>query len=92
MHELSIVMRILDTVEETAKKHQASVVHEIEMAVGVLSGVEFDALILPLKFSQLLCFRMLNLWCTKYSPCKMPGLRNEFSTDQYSTPCTNVVL
>lgn len=44
MHELSIVIDLLDIVEDNAKKHNALVVHEIELAVGDLAGVEFDAL------------------------------------------------
>jgi len=44
MHELSIVISILDAVEENAKSHKASAVNEIELEVGELSGVEYDAL------------------------------------------------
>jgi len=44
MHELSIVANILDTVEENARSHKAAVVLEIELEVGELSGVAYDAL------------------------------------------------
>ncbi|MFP4065183.1 MAG: hydrogenase maturation nickel metallochaperone HypA [Bacteroidales bacterium] len=44
MHELSIVSNIFDIVEENAVKHQATIVHEIEVDVGELAGIEFDAL------------------------------------------------
>ena len=37
-------MSIMDTAEETAKKNNAAVVLEIELEVGALSGVEYDAL------------------------------------------------
>lgn len=44
MHELSIVVNILDTVEEKAQSLNAKIVYEIEMEIGELSGIEFDAL------------------------------------------------
>ena len=44
MHELSIVSNIFDIVEENAAKHKAGIVHEIEVDVGELAGVEFEAL------------------------------------------------
>ena len=44
MHELSIVSNIFDIVEENAAKHKATIVHEIELDIGELAGVEFDAL------------------------------------------------
>ena len=44
MHELSITMNVLSIVEENARNLNASIVHEIEMDVGELSGVDIDAL------------------------------------------------
>ncbi len=90
MHELSIVMNILETVEETAKKHQASVVHEIEMAVGILSGVEFDALDFAFENSpKPALLQNVKFVVHKIQPmAKCLDCGNEFSTDQYSTPCT----
>ncbi len=43
MHELSIVMSIVDTVEKERKKQQADTVETIELDIGMLSGVEMDA-------------------------------------------------
>ena len=43
MHELSIVMSIVDTVEKEREKQQADVVESIELEIGKLSGVEMDA-------------------------------------------------
>lgn len=43
MHELSIVMNILEIVEESAAKNGAVTVSEIEMDIGELAGIEFDA-------------------------------------------------
>lgn len=44
MHEFSITMNILNIVEENAKKLNAKIVHEIEIDIGELSGVDYDAL------------------------------------------------
>lgn len=44
MHELSIVMSIVDIAQREAGKANALVVDEIELDIGELSGVEMNAL------------------------------------------------
>jgi hydrogenase nickel incorporation protein HypA/HybF len=90
MHELSIVMNILDTVEETAVKHNAKVVHEIEMEVGALSGVEFDALDFAFENSpKPALLQNVKFVVHRIQPiAKCLDCGNEFATEQYSTPCT----
>jgi hydrogenase nickel incorporation protein HypA/HybF len=44
MHELSIVMSIVDIAEQQARQANATVVEEIELDIGMLSGIEFNAL------------------------------------------------
>ncbi len=44
MHELSITLNILNIVEENAINLNAKIVHEIEIDIGELSGVDYDAL------------------------------------------------
>ena len=44
MHELSIVLSIVETAEEQVRKHAASRVESIELEIGDLAGVEPDAL------------------------------------------------
>ncbi len=44
MHEFSIAMNIVEIASEHARKENASVVREIEIEVGTLSGVVLDAL------------------------------------------------
>jgi hydrogenase nickel incorporation protein HypA/HybF len=44
MHELSIVMSIVDIAEEEVKRHNAHHVDSIDLEIGVMAGVEFDAL------------------------------------------------
>lgn len=44
MHEFSIVMSIIDTVEKEAKAVDASSVSALTLDIGTMSGVEFYAL------------------------------------------------
>jgi hydrogenase nickel incorporation protein HypA/HybF len=44
MHEFSIAMNIVDIVNDYAGKEKASVVREIEIEVGELSGIVMEAL------------------------------------------------
>lgn len=44
MHELSIVQSIVDLAEEEMKKHHAHAIDKIELEIGTLAGIEFDAL------------------------------------------------
>jgi hydrogenase nickel incorporation protein HypA/HybF len=44
MHELSIVMSIINIAEQQASKANAMSIDEIELDIGTLSGIEFDAL------------------------------------------------
>jgi hydrogenase nickel incorporation protein HypA/HybF len=43
MHELSIVMSIVDIAEQQAKKANAVAIEEIELDIGELSGIEPQA-------------------------------------------------
>jgi len=45
-------MNIIRIVEENSKKLNAKVVHEIELDIGELSGVDIDALILAMKLTE----------------------------------------
>ena len=44
MHELSIVMSIVDIANEEAKKNNVIFFEEVELQIGTLSGIEFSAL------------------------------------------------
>jgi hydrogenase nickel incorporation protein HypA/HybF len=43
MHELSVVMGIIEIAEQQASQEQASVIDEIEMDIGCLSTIEINA-------------------------------------------------
>lgn len=89
MHELSIAVNILDTVEENALKHGACTVTEVELEVGELSGIEFDALDFAFqnapvtKIFQDTVFKVLRIKpIARCHDCK-----NVFETNNYATPC-----
>jgi hydrogenase nickel incorporation protein HypA/HybF len=44
MHELSLALDVLDIVMKEADKNNVTVIHEIHLDVGELSGVETDVL------------------------------------------------
>jgi len=44
MHELSIVMSIVDVAEEQVRSHQAKEVEQIDLEIGALAGVDDHAL------------------------------------------------
>lgn len=44
MHELSIVLSIVDLAEEQVRKNNAQRVENIELDIGSMAGVEWDAL------------------------------------------------
>ncbi len=89
MHELSIVMNILETVEDSAIEHKATKVSEIELEIGLLSGIEFDALEFAFEHapkSKLL--QNVKFQINKIQPlAKCSECQHEFDTSEYSTPC-----
>lgn len=44
MHELSIAVNIIKIAEEAAMKANASVIHKIELEIGLMAGIDFEAL------------------------------------------------
>ena len=49
MHELSLAMEVIDLAAREAKKNRVSIIQEIRIEVGDLSGVEADAFELALE-------------------------------------------
>jgi hydrogenase nickel incorporation protein HypA/HybF len=43
MHELSVVMSIIEIAQQQAEKENASIVEEIEMDIGCLSSIQMEA-------------------------------------------------
>ena len=45
MHEMSIAEGILDVALDTLRQHDATVIHSIQLDLGLMSGVEPDSLL-----------------------------------------------
>jgi hydrogenase nickel incorporation protein HypA/HybF len=89
MHEMTITMNILEIVEEHAKVLKAKVVHEIEIDIGELSGIDFDALEFAMENAQktklLENSRLLINRIPARARCKSCG--NEFDISNFYTAC-----
>ncbi len=89
MHELSIVMNILDTVAENAEKHNAKVVHLIELDIGKLAGIEFDAFNFATENAPKTgIFKNVKFSVNKIEPiAQCLDCKKKFETKEYTTPC-----
>ncbi|UCG27588.1 MAG: hydrogenase maturation nickel metallochaperone HypA [Bacteroidales bacterium] len=89
MHELSVAMSIVDIADEYASNASATVVNEIEIEVGQLSGVIMDAL----KFAMDVATKDTILENASCKYIRIDGLSRcrdctyEFETDNLFTPC-----
>jgi len=50
MHEISIAQSILKSVKQSVKKLEITEIHKIHISIGVLSGVEKEALLYSFNF------------------------------------------
>jgi hydrogenase nickel incorporation protein HypA/HybF len=89
MHELSITMSILEIVEENARNLNAKIVHEIEMDIGELSGVDFDALEFAVEHAQKPAIMQdVKFVINKIqAKAKCNNCNYEFELNDYYTPC-----
>lgn len=89
MHELSIAVNIVEIAEEKAKAENAQVIKEIELEVGELSGVVFDAL--DFALNSAIKDSMLESVVIKIY--KIPGqaqckqCMHQYNTDDYFSTC-----
>jgi len=89
MHELSIVMNIIEIAEENAKKANASVIVEIELDIGKQAGIVIEALEFAIESAK----KGTMLENAKFIINEIPALARcascsyEFETDDLFTPC-----
>lgn len=89
MHELSIAMSIVEIAEENAKQSNAIKITEIELEVGALSGVVYDAL----EFAMEEAVRNTMLEGAIRKTIRIEGkakcaeCSHEFSVEDVFTPC-----
>jgi len=89
MHELSIVMSIIEIAQQQAAKENASVIDEIELDIGVLSGIEIDAL--DFAWQQSIKYTMLEQAVKKINrvegKAKCMDCNAEFAIEHYYDAC-----
>ena len=89
MHELSIVKNILEIADYEVKQAGAAEVHQIDLEIGILSGIEMDALL----FAWEACVQDTILATAKRNINRIPAkakcmtCQTLFETDDYFTPC-----
>jgi len=89
MHELSIAMNIIDIASEQARINNLSIIDEIEIEIGKLSGVEIDAL----KFAMEIATKRTILENSKTIISEIPGQARclnclqEFMIDNFFAQC-----
>ena len=91
MHELSIISRIVEIAEEQVRRTGASKVTEIELEIGELAGVEWQAL----DFAWEIGVQKSVLEHATRQLNKVPGkalcleCKNAFAMHQLFDPCPN---
>jgi hydrogenase nickel incorporation protein HypA/HybF len=89
MHEMSIAINIVEIAEERARLENATEVVEIDLEVGELAGVVYDAL----DFALSSAVKNTLLENAKINVTKIPGLAqcqrcmHEYPTDDYFSGC-----
>ncbi len=89
MHELSIVMSILETAKNELGKVKESSIESIELEIGLLSGIEIDAL----NFAWKISVENTVLQNAKKIICRPEGIaecticNKKFKIDSLFDPC-----
>lgn len=89
MHELSIVMSIVDLAQQEVQKAKANSVETIELEIGTLSGVEMEALNFAWQ-SSVSGTVLENAERIVHRPegrAKCSGCDHLFNTNNYFDPC-----
>lgn len=89
MHELSIVISIIEIAEENAKNANASVINEIELEIGTQAGVVKEALDFAIESAKIGTMLEKAKWVIHeieaLARCTSCG--HEFGTTDLYTPC-----
>ena len=89
MHELSIAMSIVEIAEDSAKQSNVNTITEIELEVGTLSGVVYNAL--EFAMDEAVKNTMLENASRKIiridGKAKCNVCNHEFEIDDIHTPC-----
>ena len=89
MHELSIVQNILEIASQEMKKAKAEKVDQIDLDIGMLSGIEMDAFL----FAWDACLSNTIMATTKRNINRIPAIAkcsacsHVFETEDYFAQC-----
>jgi len=89
MHELSIVLSILETVEEQARTHNALKVESLDLVIGSLSGVEMEALEFAWEVAvpgTILAHTKRNILAVQ-ALARCTSCKHEFNVNELFEPC-----
>ena len=89
MHELSIVVSIIEIAEEAAKKENAFEIKEIELDIGMQAGVVIEALEFAINTAKQGTMLENANWVINKIPAlaRCTSCGNEFETSDLFTPC-----
>ncbi len=89
MHEFSIITNIIEIVEEKLKQLNANIVHDVEMDVGEMAGIDFDALDFAWQHAtKSALLKDAKLVVNKIEArAKCEGCSHEFIINDFYTPC-----
>lgn len=89
MHELSIVMSIIEIAEENAKKENASVITEIELDIGKQAGVVMEALEFAIEAAKMGTMLENAKWKINQIPARArcTSCGHEFDVEYLYDPC-----
>jgi hydrogenase nickel incorporation protein HypA/HybF len=89
MHELSIVMNIIDIAEENARKEHASVITEIELDIGRQAGVVMEALDFAIDSAKKGTMLEKANWVINEIPAlsRCPSCCHEYESSDWFSPC-----
>jgi hydrogenase nickel incorporation protein HypA/HybF len=89
MHELSLAMNLVELAESETRKSGSSSIHSVNVAVGKLSGVDFESLKFMLdlaKKNTLLEHALINFELA-FGQGKCRECHSEFPVDAFTAVC-----
>jgi hydrogenase nickel incorporation protein HypA/HybF len=89
MHELSIVMNIIDIAEENARRENASVILEIELDIGQQAGVVMESLDFAIESAKMGTMLENARWVINKIPAlsRCSSCRQEHEPLDWLSPC-----
>ena len=89
MHELSIVMNIIDIAEDNARRENASVILEIELDIGRQAGVVMESLDFAIEAAKSGTMLEKAKWVINEIPAlaRCSSCHKEYESSDWLSPC-----